>query len=96
MSKASVGHSAHDVTAGLVEELTHLPDKDTQLAFLRAAIVHGEGQLEAAEQQVTSISDKRETVMDVWDAKLNEAEDIRDRAAETLAAINREHNALGG
>lgn len=93
MSKANVGHSALDVTAGIVDELKNQP-ADARIAFLQAAVTHAEGQAEQAEHQYEAIAEKRLTVQAAWSSKLDEADKIRQRAHATVDAYNHELNAL--
>lgn len=99
MSKAQVGHSALDAVPDINDmptaaQLADMPDDETRVAFLRAGIGLAERELDAARAQFNAIHDKREEVIAAWDGKLNEAEDMWNRAEHTLTALNRELEAL--
>lgn len=96
MVKANVGHSALDVTAGIVEALANQPDSETRLKFLQAAVTHAEGQAEQAERQYERIAEKLQALTEMWRGKLDEAARIRDTAHETVDVYTRELDALGG
>lgn len=95
MSKADVGHSAYDAKAGIVGELSEM-DSDSRVTFLKAAIMHAEQQRDILEEQYERIVDKAHDIQEQWDAKIDEAASIRDEAENTLEALSRELDALGG
>lgn len=96
MTKAKVGHSALDPEVTVTAELAKLPDDEARLRFLQSAIDHAEAQLAIANDQYERVNAKADDVQEMWDAKVMEAHNIRVGAADTLEALNREHEALGG
>lgn len=96
MTKANVGHSALDATAGIAESMAALPDDEARIAFLQAAVYHADGQLTIAEDQHDRLTTKAADVKAQWDAKVTEAGAIRDRARDDLEAFTREYDALVG
>lgn len=93
MSKAQVGHYTFDADAGIVGALSEM-DTESRITFLRAAVAHAEQQRDILEEQYDRIVEKAHAVQTQWDAKIDEAADMRDQAENTLEAFSRELDAL--
>jgi hypothetical protein len=90
MSKAQAGHSALDAGAGVRGELAAMDNDGQRERFLRAAVEHTAAQVGVLEKQVDDLVDKAEEVAVQWDAKIAEAERMRDVIVAALAAYQAE------
>lgn len=95
MSKAPVGHAAFDAEADIGDVLSTL-DTPSKRPFLEAAVAHAEEQRDILEDQYDRLVEKYETIRQQWEAKIDEAADMRDIAENTLEALVRDLDALGG
>lgn len=84
MSAANTGHAAYDADAEIRDTLAGLPDDEARAVFCVAALAHAEQQLQILEKQAENVTAKAEEIMEMWNAKVDEAVVMREKAADEV------------
>lgn len=89
MTAANAGHSALNAETGIRGDMpgsfNDLPDDEARGRFIVAAVEHARQQHALLEEQADAVEAKRDEVLAQWNAKVAEADDMADRAADEVA-----------